>query len=356
MLNVNERKKRDEAMKNMNIRCQGVMARSFMVNFLATLFVVAQALAQNPGPMTPPVTPPSDSAKPTPSEYSIGPNDIVGVNIAESAEWSGKYRVSEAGDLVLPELSEPVHAEGKTAAQLAQDVKKALIDARLFRNPTVNVYVDEFHSRNVTVLGAVSKPGIYALQKRTTVLEAVSMAGGLLPTAGNTITLLQSHSVPGTSTSPAQPLKLNLSKLVAGSDSAFSSEVHEGDVLTVASAEVVYVVGAVVKPGGFAYPDQSAGMTVLQALALAEGTNSVAAKGRAVLVRRSKDSSRQDIPVDLGKLLAGKTEDVFMQANDILFVPTSGAKQTLHAAGEIAMAAVNGVATYGIGYRVGGLH
>jgi polysaccharide export outer membrane protein len=342
-------------MNNLNIRWQNVIVRSLIANLLAVLLAAAQSLAQSSGPIAAPVAPTGDTAKPTNSEYSIGPNDIVGVSIAESAEWSGKYRVSEAGELLLPELSEPLHAGGKTAAQLAQDVKKALIDAKLFRNPTVNVYVDEFHSRNVTVLGAVSKPGIYALQKRTTVLEAVSMAGGLLPNAGNTITLLQKRQDPGGGESAAKPVKLVLSKLVAGTDPAFASEVHEGDVLTVASAEVVYVVGAVVKPGGFAYPDQSAGMTVLQALALAEGTNSVAAKGRAVLVRRSQDASRQDIPVDLGKLLSGKTEDVSMQANDILFVPTSGAKQTLHAAGEVAMAAVNGVATYGIGYRVGNL-
>src|SRR5262249_1182311 len=226
------------------------------------------------------------------------------------------------------------------------------------RNPTVNVYVDEFHSHSVTVLGAVSKPGIYALQKRTTVLEALSLAGGLMPTAGNSLTLLQKKQSESAESAEraAQPLKLDLAKLVRGNDPGVAIEVHEGDILTVSNAEVVYVVGAVVKPGGFAYPDQSAGMTVLQALALAEGTNSVAAKGRAVLVRRSADTSRMDIPVDLGKLLSGKMADVSMQANDILFIPTSGAKQTLHVAGEVAMAAVNGVVTYGLGYRVGFPH
>lgn len=288
-----------------------------------------------------------------PAEYEVGPGDILAVTIAEAPEFNGKFRVNERGELPLPELATPVPASGQTPFHLAQTVKQALIGAKLFRNPTVNVFVDEYHSRNITVLGAVSKPSVYALQKRTTVLEAISLAGGLLPTAGNTVTLTQGGIGEG-SASRRTTRTIELSSLVRADNAELNSEVHDGDVISVSNAEVVYVVGAVVKPGGFAFPDQSAGMTVLRALSLAEGTNSVAAKSRAVIIHRSGvEGEREDIPVDINKILNGKSEDLRMKPNDILFIPVSGAKQTLHVAGDVAMAAVNGIAIYGIGYRIG---
>jgi len=118
----------------------------------------------------------------------------------------------------------------------------------------------------------------------------------------------------------------------------------------------VYVVGAVTKPGGFVQQDRIAGVTALQALALAEGMTSVAAGHSALIIRRNSDgTARENIPIDLGKIMAGKQGDVPLAPNDILFVPVSGSKQTLHVMGQVGMAAVNGVAFYGLGYRVAAL-
>jgi protein involved in polysaccharide export with SLBB domain len=100
--------------------------------------------------------------------------------------------------------------------------------------------------------------------------------------------------------------------------------------------------------------DQSAGVTALQAVALAQGLTSVASAHHAVIVRRNGDgNSREQMPVDLGKIMSGKADDVQLLANDILYVPVSGTKLTLHTMGEVAMMAANGVAFYGLGYRVG---
>jgi polysaccharide export outer membrane protein len=130
-------------------------------------------------------------------------------------------------------------------------------------------------------------------------------------------------------------------------------EVKNGDVLSVSAAQLVYVVGAVVKPGGFVMSDPSSGVTVVQAVALAEGLKSVA-NHHALIVRQStSDQARVEIPVDLGQMMTGKNTDVVLAPNDILYVPTSGAKQTLKALGEVALATANGIAIYGIGYRVG---
>jgi protein involved in polysaccharide export with SLBB domain len=144
--------------------------------------------------------------------------------------------------------------------------------------------------------------------------------------------------------------------LVRGGEPNANVEIHDGDVVSVSVAEVVYVVGAVTKPAGFALPDQSSGMTALQAIAMAGGMTPVAGSHNGLIIRRSADGSAQEnVPIDIAKLLSGKTPDVFLKGNDVLFIPISGRKQTLHAMQEIAMSGLNGIAIYGAGYRAAGL-
>jgi polysaccharide biosynthesis/export protein len=287
-------------------------------------------------------------------DYEIGPGDVLTITIADAPEFSGKFRVSESGVLNLPALPAPIQTAGQTPTQLARIIREGLIDAKQLKNPTVNLFVEEFHGRNVTVLGAVAKPSIYPLQRRTTVLDALSLAGGLVPTAGNTLTIV-SGGAKSTWSGP-KTQTIDLAQLMQGKDLSLNREVHDGDVISVSNAQVVYVVGAVNKPGGFVLLDQSSGMSALQALSVAEGFNSLASTHHSLIIRRAVDGpNRQTIPVDLGELLTGKGPDVRLEANDILYVPTSKAKQTLKVAGDVAMAAVNGIAVYGIGYKVAGI-
>lgn len=298
-----------------------------------------------------------DTQNSTPSDYLIGPGDVLAISVTDAPEFSGKYRVNQSGFLEMPSLAAPVQAQGKTPTQLAKDLRQALEEAKLYRNPTINIFVDEYHSQNVTVVGAVSKPSIYPLQRRTTVLEVISQAGGLLPTAGNKITIVPGGtSDPGSNTQNPSSKTIELSRLVRGQDPTLNMEVHDGDVVSISTAEVVYVVGSVNKPGGYVLPDQSAGITVLQALAMSQGPTTLAATRRGMILRRGADGAEsQSIPVDLQNIMSGKAGDVALQGNDILFVPVSGAKQTVHAMGQVAMSLVNGVAFYGVGYKIGTL-
>lgn len=329
------------------------MKMFILLSCVVTLFAT-HTPAQNAdaGPLHP-----QNMSGETPTDYLIGPGDVLAISVTDAPEFSGKYRVNHSGFLEMPSLPSPVQAQGKTPTQLAKDLRQALEEARLYRNPTVNIFVDEYHSQNVTVVGAVSKPSIYSLQKRTTVLEVISQAGGLLPTAGNKITVVPGGAAePGKAAQNPSAKTIELSKLVKGEDSTLNVEVHDGDVVSVSTAEVVYVVGSVNKPGGYVLPDQSAGISVLQALALSQGTTRLAATRHGLILRRGADGAlRQNIPVDLQNIMAGKTGDVPLEANDILFVPVSGTKQTLHTMGEVGMSLVNGVAFYGVGYRVGTL-
>lgn len=289
-------------------------------------------------------------------DYKIGPADVLSVSVIDAPEFGGKFRVGDSGAIEIPGVSNPVQAEGQTPSELARSIREALINAKQLRDPHVTVFVDEYHGRVVTVLGAVTKPSTYPLTKRTNILEALSLAGGTLPNSGNTVTIVRgSASAEATNSAAGSVQIVQMSDLVSGKDLAANIEVRNGDVINVSSAQVVYVVGAVTKPGGYTMADVSSGVSVVQAVALAEGLKSVASHHALIVRQSTSESARLEIPVDLGQMMAGKTADVLLAPNDILYVPNSGAKITLKAMGDVAAAAVNGIAFYGIGYRVGGI-
>jgi len=239
---------------------------------------------------TGPIGRPSNPRALTTDDYEIGPGDVLSIGVTDAPEFSGKFRVDQSGSLAMSSLGSPLRAEGKTPIQLAMDLSKALEDARLYRNPTVNVFVDEYHSRTVTVVGAVAKPAVYPLEKRTTLLEIISQAG-LLPNSGNKVTVKSRGEDSNNRGASASVRTFDLAKLLRADDPGLNVEVHDGDVVSVSVAEVVYVVGAVTKPGGFVVQDQSAGVTTLQAIALAEGLISTASSHHMLIIRRPADGA-----------------------------------------------------------------
>jgi polysaccharide biosynthesis/export protein len=292
---------------------------------------------------------------PVVQDYKIGPADVLVVSIPDAPEFGGKFRVSDSGAIEIPGVSSPIHAEGQSPTELARSIREALMDAKQLRDPRVNVFVDEYHGRTVTILGAVTKPSVYPLARRTNILEALSLAGGTLPNSGNTVTIVRgAASSEATNTAAGSVQILRMSDLVSGKDLAANTEVRNGDVVSVSSAQLIYVVGAVIKPGGYTMSDPGSGVSVVQAVALAEGLKGVASN-RGLIVRQStSENARIEIPVDLRQMMAGKTADILLAPNDILYVPASGAKQTFKALGDAALAAATGIAIYGFGYRVGG--
>jgi polysaccharide export outer membrane protein len=195
----------------------------------------------------------------------------------------------------------------------------------------------------------------------TTVLEALSMAGGLTPTAGTDLTILRTESLEpqGPSEAKREPssrqstIKIDLASLLSGKDPAGNAPLQPEDALTVSTAPVVYVVGAVGKPGAFVIQDPNSGLTVLKAVALAEGLKPIASGKHCLIIRRTASSQQpEDIPIDLAKLMAHKIQDNHMSFNDILFVSESSSKKNVRAMAQTAQSALVGIATYCIGYRV----
>jgi len=345
-------------------------AKRFLRRILWMASVVALALmcgrpatAQLPVDTLPPPNPPSQAPEtatpPIYDGYMVGVGDVLQVRVNDEDDVSGQYQVNSSGNIQLPLLSQPIHAAGLSTFELSTKLADQLKIQGILKRPEVTVFILRSMSHNVTILGAVSRPGVYPLEKQnTTLLDAISLSGGLLSTAGPTVTITHHASASGAdkdpSTEPVTGMEtVDVRKLMTGNDPKLNVPVQPGDVITVSNAPIVYVVGAVTKPGAFTVEDGRNGITVLQALALVQGATSTAKLKSAMIVRQSDNGAkRTDIPVNLTKVMRGKTTDPVLEANDILFVPESGFKQGMQKAGDTAVSAASEIAGYGLGLRI----
>ena len=204
------------------------------------------------------------------------------------------------------------------------------------KDPQVNVFVSELQSHPVSVFGAVARPGVLHIRDSKTLLEVLSLAGGLARDAGDTVIVMRAAGAPGTS-DPDQDgnemgtdtsetaIEVDLKALLESGDPRSNVKVYPGDIVKVARAGLVYVVGEVRRPGGFVLQSNE-NISVLQALAMAEGLTSSAKKQNSVIIRTAKNGTRSEIPVNLDEILKRKAPDQYLQTNDIVFVPNNRVK------------------------------
>jgi polysaccharide export outer membrane protein len=264
----------------------------------------------------------------------IGAGDLVEMSVFDTPELSGKLRVSNTGDVILP-LVGTLHLQGLTAGEAQTLIRQKFIAGGFLKDPQVTVFISEYATQNVSIVGEVHKPGIYPAFGTHRLLDYLSLAEGLTPLAGTAIVITHSGH-------PEQPQRV---KMTAGAapQPENNPEILPGDTIFVERTGIIYVVGDVARPGGFPM-DHDGQLTILQAVALAQGTNDTAARGSAKLIRTTPQG-RQEIPVDLKKILSAKATDLAMQDNDILFVPSSVAKNTWKGI-ESALPAVAGASIY----------
>jgi polysaccharide biosynthesis/export protein len=298
---------------------------------LALLTVTAQA--QDPGRFAQSTqVPPAAQAFQSGGSGAIGAGDLLEVTVFDTPELSGKARVSNSGDVSLPLLG-VLHVTGLTTDQAQKLVADSLIQKQLVKEPQVSVFVAEYATQGVSVLGEVKHPGIFPSLGQHRLLDYISLAEGLTPMAGTSVTI--------TPRGVAQPRTLTLPSISSPTPDQ-NPEILPGDTIFVARTGLIYVVGDVARPGGFAL-DHDQHLTILQAIALAQGVNGTAAKTKARLIRKTA-TGNQEIPVNLAKLMHSRESDLPLQDNDILFVPNSSTrsvlKATQYAIGGIASAAI----------------
>lgn len=264
----------------------------------------------------------------------IGPGDLLQITVFDIPELTQTLRVSDRGD-VSPQLAGTLHLAGLTPPEAQALIETTLKERNLVRDPHVTVLITEYVTQGVSVVGQVQKPGVYPALGRRTLLDIVSEAGGITPSAAHEATI-QRHN-------GGAVLRASLDD-DPGELLAANVEIQPGDTVIVPKAGIIYVLGDVGRPGGFAIQNNGS-VTLLQALALAGGINRTAAYGKARIVRKSS-SGFSAIAIDFKRIAAGKQFDMVLQPNDVVYIPPSALKSALQRTPEILQAAASSTAIY----------
>jgi polysaccharide biosynthesis/export protein len=250
--------------------------------------------------------------------HPVGANDLLGVSVYGSPELTRTVRVGPDGFIRLPMLKTKIKAEGLLPVDLEGAIGDALKTEQILVDPFVTVTMAEYHSRPISVAGAVKKPITFQAIGPVTLLEAISKAEGLRDDAAREILVSKSQAgANGKQTTLTQ--RILVKGLIDAADPALNLSLTGGEEIRVPEAGKIYVVGSVKKPGAFPVQD-SAETTVFQALALAEGTLPYAMK-QAYIYRREGNGGKNEIPIELEQIMKRKSPDVSLIANDILYIP-----------------------------------
>jgi polysaccharide export outer membrane protein len=279
-----------------------------------------------------PVSAQSSAPMPAP----IGPGDFLEIAEYHTPEFHSTVRVSAEGTVTLPLIGE-MKLAGKDEQAAARAIEAALLAKGMLLHPLVSVLVTAYAGQDVSMLGEVTRPGVYPYTVHHRLLDLISAASGLSANAGRLVNVFHQ----GDSKTP-HAVVLDPGGTDTSSD--HNPELSPGDTVQVSRAGLVYVVGDVIRPGGFAV-DPVQGLTVVQALSLAWGPSQNAAVGKALLIREQK-GGRAMIALNIRRMLRGQDPDQPVQDRDILYVPDSEAKNLLNRTLESAIQSTIGVTIY----------
>ncbi len=263
--------------------------------------------------------------------YRIGPGDVLEVRLYKLPDLSREaLRVEESGTIRMPLIEEDIQAACKTEGELAKEIATRYLP--LMRNPQVDVFIKEYQSRPVAVIGAVNTPGRFQLQKRIRLLDLLSFAGGPAERAGRNVQIVHSGNYRSCETSrpgSSEELGLSIFKLhdtLAGNARA-NPFVRPGDVITILEVEQIYVLGNVLRPSTFPLRER---ITLSQAIAMAGGILPDSANDRVRILRQRPDGiNKEELVVNLKAISKRQAPDVVLQPNDIVEVPTASGRRLL---------------------------
>src|SRR5216684_2419183 len=360
-----------------------------------------QAVLETPQQVNDRIRAMSSSARMMPHDYVIGNGDLLDLEVFDVKELSREVRVSQTGSIGIPLVPVRLHVAGLTEVQAEQKISEVLESNGLVSHAEVSLSVKERKSKPITVVGAVGHPMVYQADRPVSLLEVLAEAGGLANDAGDTVIVnrpaQEAPSDPteppaigaedpapaavsngSTHTRPAQEspsstasassasanspppidpphlnniITINLNELMESGDATNNIILQAGDIVTVPHSGIVYVLGAVSKPGGFVLANDRGQLTTLKILALAGGLSPTAKSDHAVIVRKDNQGQQHEVAVDLKKVMQRQSEDLQLQPSDILYVPNSASRQAMVRALEFGIALGSGVALYRVAYH-----
>jgi len=355
-----------------------------------------QAVLETPQQVNDRIRSMSAAARVMPHDYVIGNGDLLDLEVFDVKELSREVRVSQTGSIGIPLVPVRLHVAGLTEVQAQQKISEVLESDGLVSHAEVSLSVKERKSKPITVVGAVGHAMVYQADRPVTLLEVLAEAGGVANDAGDTVIVNRPVQVepsdpseppaiapenpapaaaskgsnhegstqePASSAaSPNSPARgdpprlnntitINLNELMESGDATNNIVLQAGDIVTVPHSGIVYVLGAVSKPGGFVLANDRGQLTTLKILSLAGGLSSTAKSDHAVIVRKDAQGQQHEVAVDLKKVMQRKSEDVQLQPSDILYVPNSASRRAMLKALEFGIALGSGVALYRVAYH-----
>jgi polysaccharide export outer membrane protein len=268
---------------------------------------------------------PQQSTKIIAFPVPIAPGDLLEITVFDAPELTQQVRVGADGKVPLA-LIGSTQIAGLTGQEAAELIARKLRDNNFLRQPQVNVLIKESSSQGVSVMGEVQHPGVYQVLGARSLLDIVSMAGGLTNVADSRVTIKHRTGV-------EENVTVKLKNDDAQTSLTNDVQIYPGDLVMVPRAGIVYVLGAVNRPGGFVMQDNGK-ITILQALAQAGGASATAAMNRALLLRRNGDGYLTS-KLHIDKLAHGQGGDMDLHANDIVFVPINRLKSSLRSVQDV---------------------
>jgi polysaccharide biosynthesis/export protein len=284
--------------------------------------------------------------------YQLDPDDVIVIRVLEAEEISEKpVRVDPNGNISLPMVG-TVHAGGLSLEEVGAAITKRL--QTYFKHPQVSVSITEFRTQPVSVFGQVAQPGVQQVRGRKTLVEILSLAGGVKEDAGPIVNISRQMKwgvipVAGAVVDPTGQVsvaQVKLKNIVNVTDGADNILILPQDVITIPRADIIYVIGEVQRPGAFVLRERD-NLSLLQALSMAGGLGKLASNKHCRILRMTAgNQEREQIPVDISRVLSGKDKDAPLHADDILFVPNSVTKTITVRGAEAAISVGTGLAIY----------
>jgi polysaccharide export outer membrane protein len=269
------------------------------------------------------------------AELKLAQGFLLNLNVLDDPDFTGAFRVDGAGNIGLPVLGS-MHVAGKTVPQLREEIARSLLERGILKDPQVELDVVEYTAPEVTILGAVSTPGVFPLLSPEGLGEVLALAGDTTILAGNKIQITDPNG-------GSEPKTVHYSR---GMDTSLLNSiiVRPGDTVQVTQAGCVYVLGGVNRPGGYVMQENGS-LSVLQAVSIAGGTSITASIKFIYVMRKSSDNATVWLQFPYKKMTQGKVADVRLERDDVIYVPISGVKSAFISS-EGVLAAVSSASIY----------
>jgi polysaccharide export outer membrane protein len=273
-------------------------------------------------------------------EYRVGRDDLIEVSVFDVPELSSSVRVTATG-LISLAFAGVIEAAGKTTHEIERTIEDSL-KMHFMRDPHVTVFVREYASQPVSIGGAVRRPGTYQIKGQKNLLDMLAQAEGLDLNAGKVIQVLRRS---GDSAEGVRTITIDADDLFQNGKTELNIPIQAGDTINVLRASSIFIVGEVVNPGEFPLT-QGKSFTAGTAIAVGKGFTREAKKNDCKIIRVHSDRTKEEIPVNLEKILDGSLNDVPLLPDDILFVPANKVKTGLMKTLDTTIAVVSGRLIY----------